>query len=88
MDRKEDLEATGERFRELIAGDPRASDEIRRGRAAFLEEVERRNAPAGFRSPVRAPPSPMVARSSPPRLVAAGAAALWILTRPADVSDR
>ena len=61
MDRKEDLDATGERFRDLIVGDPRASDEIRRGRAVFLEEVERRNAPRGLPSPVRAPSSPMVA---------------------------
>ena len=51
MDRKEDLDATGGASGNLIVGDPRASDEIRRGRAVFLEEVERRNAPAGFGRP-------------------------------------
>ena len=81
MDRKEDLDATGERFRDLIVGDPRASDEIRRGRAVFLEEVERRNAPAGFGRPFarrRRQWVSLVAASA----LAAGAAAVWILTRP------
>ena len=51
MDGKEDLEATGARYRELILKDPRAGDELRRGRAAFLEEVERLNASASVRRP-------------------------------------
>jgi transmembrane sensor len=80
MDRKEDLDATGERFRELILRDPRAGDDIRRGRAVFLEEVDRRNAPAGRR------------RTSGRRRAwwalfgscafAAGAVALWVVARP------
>ena len=75
MDRKEDLDGHRRALPGLIVRDPRASDEIRRGRAVFLEEVERRNAPAG----------PPAARSRAvvchwfslvvPRLLAAGAAA-------------
>ena len=49
MDRKEDLADIGARFRELIVRDPRAGDEIRLGRAVFLEEVERRNAASSVR---------------------------------------
>ena len=82
MDRKEDLEATGDRFRDLILRDPRAGDEIRRGRAVFLEEVEHRNAPSGLpRGPARRPRRwlPIVVSAS----VAAGAAALLAFTRPA-----
>ena len=87
MDRKEDLDATGERFRDLIVGDPRASDEIRRGRAVFLEEVERRNAPAGFGRPFarrRRQWVSLVAASA----LAAGAAARLDPDAAGDISDR
>jgi hypothetical protein len=81
MDRKEDLDATGERFRELIVRDQRAGDEIRRGRAVFLEEVDRRNTPAGIHRPFgrRRPRWFSLGVAS---ALAGGAAALWILTRP------
>jgi hypothetical protein len=81
MGGKEDLEATGERFRQLIVRDPRAGAEIRGGRAVFLGEVERRNAPSeDTRAPARRHRRwfPLVVSAS----VAAGAAALWIVTRP------
>ena len=59
MDGKEDLEATGARYRDLILKDPRAGDELRRGRVAFLEEVERQNAAASVRRPsARRKPDP------------------------------
>jgi hypothetical protein len=81
MDRKEDLEATGDRFRDLILRDPRAHDEIRRGRAVFLEEVERRNASSGLpRGAARQRRRwlPIVVSAS----VAAGVAAFFVVTRP------
>jgi len=76
MDGKEDLEATGDRWRELILRDPRARDELRRGRSVFLEEVERRNAPSGL--PRRRRWLPIALSAS----VALGAAAFLVFTRP------
>jgi transmembrane sensor len=81
MDREEDLADTTARMRELIVGDPRARDELRRGRAVFLEEVARRNVEPSFRHPSarrRRRWLPLVLSAS----VAAGAAGLWIWTRP------
>jgi hypothetical protein len=81
MDRKQDLEATGDRFRDLILRDPRAGDEIRRGRGVFLEEVERRNASSGLpRGGARQQRRwlPIVVAAS----VAAGVAAFFVVTRP------
>jgi transmembrane sensor len=81
MDRKEDLADTTARIRELIVGDPRAGDELRRGRAGFLEEVARRNAESSVRRPSargRRRWLPLLLSAS----VAAGAAGLWIWTRP------
>lgn len=81
MDRKEDLADTTARIRELIVGDPRAGDELRRGRAGFLEEVARRNAESSVRRrSVRGRRRwlPLLVSAS----VAAGAAGLWIWTRP------
>jgi transmembrane sensor len=80
MDGKEDLEATAARYRELILKDPRAGDELRRGRAAFLEEVERQNAAASVRRP-SARLRPWLALVFP-AAVAAAAAAFWIWPRP------
>jgi hypothetical protein len=81
MDRKEDIEAAGERFRELIVRDPRAGDEIRRGRATFLEEVDRRNAPSDLsRASARRRRrwGALVVSAS----LAVGAVALWVMARP------
>jgi len=81
MDRKEGLADLGEHVREILVEDPRADDEIRRARAAFLEEVASRNATSSLR---RAPGSrrrrwlPLVFSAS----VAAGLAGVWIWTRP------
>jgi TolA-binding protein len=81
MDGKEGLMNVA-RVRDLLAEDPRAGDELRRGRAAFLEEVERRNAGPGFRRPSRR------ARGRWPALlvstaVAAGMVGAWLWARPA-----
>ena len=81
MDGKRGLTNIGSRVRDHLADDPAAGDELRRGRAAFLDEVERRNAASSLQ------------RSSPRgrgrwRLlvlsasVAAGAAGVWLWTRP------
>jgi len=80
MDRKEDLEATGDRFRDLILRDPRAGDDVRRGRAVFLEEVGRRNAPSGPRGLARGRRRwlPIFVSAS----VAVGVAAFWVFVRP------
>jgi hypothetical protein len=78
MDRKEDLEATGDRVRDLILRDPRAGDEIRRGRSVFLEEVDRRNAPSGLPRGAKRRWLPIAVAAS----VAAGAAAFLVFTRP------
>ena len=81
MDRKEGLVHFGERVRDLLADDPRAADEIRRARGAFLEEVERRNAaPSLHRRSLgrRRLWLPLACSAS----LAAGAAALWVLSRP------
>jgi transmembrane sensor len=78
MDGKEDLEATGDRLRDLILRDPRARDEIRRGRSVFLEEVERRNAPSGLPRRAARRWLPILASAS----VAAGVAAVFVFTRP------
>ena len=81
MDRKEGLAHVGERVRDLLADDPRAADEIRRARGAFLEEVERRNAAPGLRQRSlgrRRLWLPLAFSAS----IAAGAAAVWIVSRP------
>jgi len=81
LEELEDLEHTGARFRDLIVRDPRAADEIRRGRTVFLEEVERRNASSGARrASARGQRRwlPLIVSVS----VAAGVAAPWVLTRP------
>jgi ferric-dicitrate binding protein FerR (iron transport regulator) len=81
LEELEDLEHTGARFRDLIVRDPRAGDEIRRGRAVFLEEVERRNASSGARRALARGHGrwlPLIVSVS----VAAGVAAPWILSRP------
>jgi hypothetical protein len=81
MDRKEDLEATGARYRDLILKDPRAGDELRRGRAAFLEEVERQNAAATVRRPSARRHRRWLALFFPVA-AAAGATAVWVWPRP------
>ena len=43
MDGKKGVTDIAARVRHVLAEDPHAGDEIRRGRAAFLDEVERRN---------------------------------------------
>src|SRR3954471_1736604 len=82
MDRKEGLEDIARRVRDVLADDPAASDEIRRTRAALLDQVARRETTSRF---LRW--SPGVPRRRPLLLaisasVAAGAVALWIWTRP------
>ena len=82
MDRKQGLEDIATRVRELLADDPDAGDEIRRTRSAVLATVERRKVPSRFGrwSPgVHRRRSWLLAISAS---VAAGAAALWIWTRP------
>ena len=82
MDRKQGLEDIARRVREVLADDPDAGDELRRTRAAVLEKVERRKLTSRFlrRSPgVPRRRSLLLALSAS---VAAGAAALWIWTRP------
>jgi len=81
MDGKEDLEATGARYRDLILKDPRAGEELRRGRAAFLEEVERLNAPSSVRRPAARRRHRWLAFVIP-AAVALGAAAFWVWLRP------
>src|SRR4051794_33096004 len=82
MDRKEGIEDVARRVRELLADDPDAGDELRRTRSAVLGMVERRKTTSrSFRW------SPSLARRRSWLLalsasVAAGAAALWIWTRP------
>ena len=46
MDGKKGLTDIAAQVRHVLAEDPQASDELRRGRAAFLEQVERRNLPS------------------------------------------
>jgi hypothetical protein len=82
MDRKQGLEDIARRVREVLADDPAASDELRRTRAAVLEKVGRRKVTSRF---LRW--SPGVPRRRSMLLAisasfAAGAAALWIWTRP------
>lgn len=80
MDRKKGLTDITARVRHVLAEDADASDEIRRGRAAFLSEVERRNLPSswGRASTGRARYwLPLGFAAS----LAAGAAALWLWTR-------
>ncbi len=82
MDRKEGLEDIALRVRELLADDPDAGGEIRRTRSAVLATVERRKVSSRLRrwSPgVHRRRSLLLAISAS---VAAGAAALWIWTRP------
>ena len=75
------LENIGTHVREILAADAHASDELRRGRIAFLEEIERRNAVRSHRRSLR-PGSrrwlPLVFAAS----FAAGAAGLWMWMRP------
>jgi len=82
MDGKEGLTNVGARVRDLLADDPRAGDEIRRGRAAFLDEVERRNTAAGFRRSSRRRHGRWLALALS-AAAAAGVVALWIGSRPA-----
>jgi hypothetical protein len=82
MDRKEGLEDIARRVREMLADDPAAGDEIRRTRAALLDQVARRKTTWRF---VRWSPGVPRRRSLLLALsasVAAGVAALWIWTRP------
>ena len=82
MDRKQGLEDIARRVREVLADDPAASDELRRTRAAVLEKVERRKMASRF---VRWSPGVPRRRSlllAISASFAAGAAALWIWTRP------
>jgi hypothetical protein len=81
MDREEDIADAAARIRDLIVGDPHAGAELRQGRAVFLEEVARRNAEASVRRPSARRHRrwlPLLVSAS----VAAGAAGLWIWTRP------
>ena len=79
--KQESLENIGTHVREILAADVHASDELRRGRIAFLEEVERRNAVPSYRRSLR-PGSrrwlPLLFAAS----FAAGTAGLWIWMRP------
>src|SRR3954466_12506258 len=81
MGAKESLASLGAHLRQLLTADPRAEDELRAGRAEFLEEVERRNAAANLR---RA--SVIRRRRWWPVLLSAsitvGAAAVWLWMRP------
>ncbi len=82
MDRKEGIEDIARRVRELLADDPDAGDEIRRTRSAVLGKAERRKMTSRF---LRWSPSVQRRRSlllAISASVAAGAAALWIWTRP------
>jgi transmembrane sensor len=82
MERPEgSLESIGARVRETLAAEPFASEELRRGREAFVEEVGRRNAALAHpRSPRPAARRwlPLVFAAS----FAAGAAGLWLWMRP------
>jgi len=53
MDGKKGLTDITASARRVLAEDPRASDEIRSGRVAFLKEVERRNLPSSGRRAAR-----------------------------------
>jgi ferric-dicitrate binding protein FerR (iron transport regulator) len=79
--RDERLDEIGGRIRDLLAVDPEANEELRRGRIALLEEVERRNAASSLRRPSRPssrPWLPLIFAAS----CAAGAAGVWLSTRP------
>jgi len=81
MGAKESLTSLGAHLRQLLAADPRADDEIRAGRAEFLEEVERRNAASNLRR------SSVIRRRRwwpvlLPASIAVGAAAVWLWMRP------
>jgi hypothetical protein len=80
MDGKEGLSDIGSRVREIIAEDPRADDEIRRGRVAFLEQVEGRTAAPSFHRPSPSGRARWLALALSASAV--GAVALWIATRP------
>jgi transmembrane sensor len=80
--RDESLEKIGARIQDLLGEDPGAHEEMRRGRIALLDEVERRNAASSLRRSSRA-------RRRRPWLAltlaascAAGAAGVWLWTRP------
>jgi len=79
MDAKKGLTDIAARVRHVLSEDPHARDEIRQGRAAFLEEVERRNLARKGLPSVRRHRYwlPLGFAAS----VAAGAAGLWLWTR-------
>jgi len=80
MDAKKGLTDIAARVRHVLAEDPQGNDEIRRGRAAFLEEVERRNLPSRNRRAAihrRHRWLPLGFAAS----LAVGAAALWLWLR-------
>jgi hypothetical protein len=79
MERTEaELEAIGTRLRGAIERESPGSDEIRRARAAFLEEVARRNAgPTLVRSSWRRRYLPLALAAS----LGAGAAGVWLWPR-------
>jgi len=82
MDDKQGLTNLGTRVRDLLADDPGADDDVRRGRAAFLGEVEHRNAASQFRHASASRPRrwlPLVFSAS----IAAGVTGIWLWTRPA-----
>src|SRR4051794_27482546 len=81
MGAKESLASLGAHLRQLLTEDPRAEDEIRAGRAEFLEEVERRNAPSRLRrfSAIRRRRWwPVLLSAS----ITVGATAVWLWMRP------
>lgn len=77
MDRKKGLTDIAAAVRHVLAEDPDASDELRRGRAAFFAEVERRNLQPRRSSTHRRYWLPLGFAAS----VAAGAAGVWLWTR-------
>jgi transmembrane sensor len=82
MEPKKGVTHIASRVQHVLADDPDASDEIKRGRAAFIAEVERRNARSSARRgtrPGRRYWLPLGFAAS----LAAGAAGLWFLMRAA-----
>jgi len=80
MDGKKSLTDITARVRHVLAEDPRASDEIRRGRTAFLDEVERRNLPRrASRASARRNRYWLALGSA--ASIALGAAGLWLWLR-------
>lgn len=81
MDGKEELSQLGSRIRELLAADPEAGSETRAARAAFLEDVTRRNATGRGRVPASGRPRRWVAVVLGSVAVAA-VVGLWFRKRP------